>query len=125
MTLSANQIVILVLSWLAYAVLQIGEICLYPVGLSAVTQLSVPRVASLMMGTWFLATAFSELLAHKLGTLASIDDPGAIAEHSAAWASAAATYGDYFWKLTLGGLACTVLALLFLPWLNRGMHGVK
>jgi POT family proton-dependent oligopeptide transporter len=104
---------------LAYAVLQIGEICLYPVGLS------VPRVASLMMGTWFLATAFSELLAHKLGTLASIDDPGAIAEHSAAWANAASTYGDYFWKLTLGGLACTVLALLFLPWLNRGMHGVK
>ncbi|MFT3805998.1 peptide MFS transporter [Arenimonas sp.] len=110
---------------LAYAVLQVGEICLYPVGLSAVTQLSVARVASLMMGTWFLATAFSELLAAKLGTLASIDDPGAIAEHSAAWASAAATYGDYFLKLTLGGLGCAILAALCLPWLNRGMHGVK
>jgi POT family proton-dependent oligopeptide transporter len=110
---------------LAYAVLQVGEICLYPVGLSAVTQLSVPRVASLMMGTWFLATAFSELLAAKLGTLASIEDPGAIAEHSSAWTSAATTYGDYFWSLALGGLACTVLAALALPWLNRGMHGVK
>ena len=110
---------------LAYAVLQVGEICLYPVGLSAVTQLSVPRVASLMMGTWFLATAFSELLAAKLGTLASIADPGAIAEHSPAWASAATTYGDYFWSLALGGLACTALAALALPLLNRGMHGVK
>jgi hypothetical protein len=49
---------------LAYFILEIGEMCLSPVGLSAVTQLSVPRVASLMMGTWFLATAFSELLAH-------------------------------------------------------------
>ncbi|HSD16118.1 MAG TPA: oligopeptide:H+ symporter [Thermomonas sp.] len=110
---------------LAYAVLQVGEICLYPVGLSAVTQLSVPRVASLMMGTWFLATAFSELLAAKLGTLASIDDPGAIAEHSTAWANAATTYADYFWNLTLGGLACAALAALALPLLNRGMHGVK
>jgi POT family proton-dependent oligopeptide transporter len=110
---------------LAYGVLQVGEICLYPVGLSAVTQLSVARVASLMMGTWFLATAFSELLAAKLGTLASIDDPGAIAERTPAWTDAAATYGDYFWMLTLGGLACVVLAALALPWLNRGMHGVK
>jgi POT family proton-dependent oligopeptide transporter len=110
---------------LAYAVLQVGEICLYPVGLSAVTQLSVPRVASLMMGTWFLATAFSELLAAKLGTLASIDDPGVIAEHGSAWASAAATYGGYFQGLTLGGLACVGLAAIALPWLNRNMHGVK
>ncbi len=110
---------------LAYAVLQVGEICLYPVGLSAVTQLSVPRVASLMMGTWFLATAFSELLAAKLGTLASINDPGAIAEHTLAWSEAATTYGDYFWSLALGGLACAALAAIALPLLNRGMHGVK
>ena len=77
--------------WLvaAYGVLQIGEICLYPVGLSAVTKLSVPRVVSLMMGTYFLATAFSEMLAAKLGTLASIEDSGAVVEHTAAWTSAA------------------------------------
>jgi len=48
---------------LAYLVLEIGEMCLSPVGLSAVTQLAMPRVVSLMMGTWFLATAFSETLA--------------------------------------------------------------
>ncbi|MEZ5465975.1 MAG: oligopeptide:H+ symporter [Lysobacteraceae bacterium] len=110
---------------LAYGVLQIGEVCLYPVGMAAVTQLSVPRVASLMMGTWFLGTAFSELLAHGLGTLASIDDPGEILEHSAAWTQAAATYGDYFWQMTVGGLVCTALAFVALPLLNRGMHGVK
>jgi proton-dependent oligopeptide transporter, POT family len=110
---------------LAYGVLQVGEICLYPVGLSAVTKLSVPRVVSLMMGTWFLATAFSEMLAAKLGTLASIEDSGAVVEHSAAWVSAANTYGDYFWKLTLGGLACSALAFALIPLLKRGMHGVK
>jgi len=42
---------------LAYLVLEAGEMCLSPVGLSAATQLAVPRVVSLMMGIWFLATA--------------------------------------------------------------------
>ncbi len=58
---------------LAYFVLEVGEMCLSPVGLSAVTQLSVPRVVSLMMGTWFLATAFSETLAALFGKLAAIE----------------------------------------------------
>ncbi len=110
---------------LAYFILEVGEMCLSPVGLSAVTQLSVPRVASLMMGTWFLATAFSEMLAQKLGTLASIEDPGAVVEHSAAWVAAAQTYGSLFWKLTWVGLACGVLAFIAAPWLRRWMHGVK
>jgi POT family proton-dependent oligopeptide transporter len=110
---------------LAYFILEIGEMCLSPVGLSAVTQLSVRSVASLMMGTWFLATAFSELLAHKLGTLASIDDPGAVVEHSAAWTSAAEGYGSLFWKLTIYGVAIALLAFAFVPVLKRGMHGVK
>jgi POT family proton-dependent oligopeptide transporter len=110
---------------LAYFILEIGEMCLSPVGLSAVTQLSVRSVASLMMGTWFLATAFSELLAHKLGTGASIEDPGAIVEHTAAWTSAAATYAGLFWELTIGGIVIAVIAFAFVPLLRRGMHGVK
>jgi POT family proton-dependent oligopeptide transporter len=110
---------------LAYFVLEVGEMCLSPVGLSAVTQLSVRRVASLMMGTWFLATAFSELLAHKLGTLASIEDAGAVVEHSQAWVDAAAKYADLFWKLTWAGLFCAVVAFALVPLLRKGMHGVK
>ena len=67
---------------LAYLLLELGEMCLYPVGLSAVTQLSVPRVVSLMMGTWFLATAFSETLAALFGKLAAIEVPeGETHEH--------------------------------------------
>ena len=110
---------------LAYFVLEVGEMCLSPVGLSAVTQLSVRRVASLMMGTWFLATAFSELLAHKLGTLASIEDAGAVVEHSAAWTDAAALYGGLFWKLTIAGVVIAIIAFAFVPLLRRGMHGVR
>jgi POT family proton-dependent oligopeptide transporter len=110
---------------LAYFILEVGEMCLSPVGLSAVTQLSVARVVSLMMGTWFLATAFSEILAHGLATLASVEDAGAIVEHSAAWTDAAGKYGELFLNLTIGGLVCAVIAFAMAPMLKRWMHGVQ
>jgi len=107
---------------LAYLVLEIGEMCLSPVGLSAVTQLAPPRVASLMMGTWFLATAFSETLAALFGKLAAIDVPEG---ETMDIAQAAASYGHLFWLLMWIGLGCALLALLAAPLLRRMMHGVK
>lgn len=46
--------------WLVgvYFLHTIGELCLSPVGLSVVTKLAPVRIVGLMMGVWFLATAF-------------------------------------------------------------------
>jgi POT family proton-dependent oligopeptide transporter len=107
---------------LAYLLLELGEMCLYPVGLSAVTQLSVPRVVSLMMGTWFLATAFSETLAALLGKLAAIEVPEGEAMDLA---EAATKYADLFTLLMWLGIGCSLVALLASPLLRRMMHGVK
>ena len=51
--------------WLvvSYGVSELGELCLYPVGLSAVTKLSPPRIVGLMMGVWLLSNAFGNKLA--------------------------------------------------------------
>jgi POT family proton-dependent oligopeptide transporter len=51
--------------WLiaAYMVAEFGEVCLYPVGLSAVTKVSPVRIVGLMMGVWFLSNAFGNKLA--------------------------------------------------------------
>jgi POT family proton-dependent oligopeptide transporter len=51
--------------WLiaAYAISELGELCLSPVGLSAVTKLSPARIVGLMMGVWFLSNAFGNKLA--------------------------------------------------------------
>jgi POT family proton-dependent oligopeptide transporter len=107
---------------LAYFVLEVGEMCISPVGLSAVTQLSVPRVTSLMMGTWFLATAFSETLAALFGKIAAIDVPdGATLD----FASAGAKYAHLFWLMMWIGVGCGVVALLLAPLLRRMMHGVR
>ena len=104
--------------WLvvAYFVLEIGEMCLSPVGLSAVTQLAVPRVVSLMMGTWFLATAFSETLAALFGKLAAIEVPDG---QTLDLTTASAAYAHLFWLMTWIGLGSGVAALLAAPLLKR------
>jgi len=57
---------------LAYVVLVLGEMVLSPIGLAAVTALSIPRVVSTMMGAWFLFSAFGEMIAGRLATFAAI-----------------------------------------------------
>jgi proton-dependent oligopeptide transporter, POT family len=51
--------------WLivSYGVSELGELCLSPVGLSAVTKLSPARIVGLMMGVWFLSNALGNKLA--------------------------------------------------------------
>jgi len=107
---------------LAYLLLEIGEMCLAPVSLAAVTELSVPRVVGLMMGMWLLATAFSETLAAQFGKLAAVDVP-----HDQAWdlAQAAGGYADLFWLLMWIGLGCGVVALAVAPWLRRAMTTLR
>ncbi len=51
--------------WLvtAYFISELGELCLSPVGLSAVTKLAPLRILGLMMGVWFLSNSFGNKLA--------------------------------------------------------------
>ncbi|MBM3334607.1 MFS transporter, partial [Candidatus Sumerlaeota bacterium] len=51
--------------WLiaTYLVHTFGELCLSPVGLSAVTKLAPRRFLGQMMGLWFLATSLGNLIA--------------------------------------------------------------
>lgn len=51
--------------WLlvTYLLHVIGEMCLSPIGLSAVTKLAPARVTSTMMGVWFLASSIGSLIA--------------------------------------------------------------
>jgi POT family proton-dependent oligopeptide transporter len=107
---------------LAYAILELGELSISPIGLSAVTQLSVPSVVSVMMGAWFLATAYSEVLAAKFGELTSMD----VAEGETLDVAVAATiYGDMFMMMFWIGIIASVLALVLIPIVKKGMHGVK
>jgi POT family proton-dependent oligopeptide transporter len=51
--------------WLfvSYFLQVMGELCLSPVGLSAMSKLAPARIAGLVMGVWFLASAVGNYLA--------------------------------------------------------------
>ncbi|MGI8989717.1 MAG: peptide MFS transporter [Bryobacteraceae bacterium] len=93
---------------LTYLLHTIGELCLSPVGLSAMTKLAPVRVASLMMGVWFLADAVGNYIG---GRLASVYEAFPLT----------ALFG------LVGALAVVLAAVLALlvPPMKRLMGGVK
>ncbi len=96
--------------WLTgtYFLQTLGELCLSPVGLSAMTKLAPDRAAGFMMGIWFLSTSIGNWLAGKAVSI------GASMALPTLFGSVAA--------FTIG--AALVLALLIKPTV-RLMSGVK
>jgi POT family proton-dependent oligopeptide transporter len=107
---------------LAYIALEIGELCLSPIGLAAVTQLSVASVVGLMMGAYWLATSLSEQAAAMFGSFAALDIPeGAQIDIAVAKLKYGALFDHMLWL----GLAAALAALLLSPLIKRWMHGVR
>lgn len=59
----------------AYLFITLGELCLSPIGLSIMTKLSPKRLVGVMMGTWFLASAFGQYGAGLIGAALATGDP--------------------------------------------------
>ncbi len=105
---------------LAYFLHTTGELCLSPVGLSAVTKLSIGKVVGVSMGTWFLATALSETVATRIGRMAAIETPtGEVVDVAAALAKYTELYEFLMWL----GIGTGVFMILISPVLRRWMHG--
>jgi POT family proton-dependent oligopeptide transporter len=90
----------------------LGEMVLSPIGLSAVTSLSIPRAVGLMMGAWFLFSAFGEIIAGRLGTWAAMAPNTPVPQ-------ALGMYSDVFTKMMWIGLAAGALLFLATPLLKR------
>jgi len=90
---------------LSYGVVTIGELFLSPMGLSLVSKLSPPRITSLMMGGWFLATSIGNKLSGVLATMWDTYDNKA----------------NYFWLNFALLMAATVMCFSMLKWLNKIM----
>ena len=56
--------------WLAFTYLlhSAGELCLSPVGLSAMTKLAPPRIGGFMMGVWFLSIAVGNFMGGRVAS---------------------------------------------------------
>jgi len=89
----------------------VGEMCLSPVGLSAMTKLSPGNLQGLMLGVWFLASAFGNKLAGILaGNFTSTD---------------AFALGHFFLVEAAWAGAATLILLSLVPWVKRLMGGVR
>ena len=101
---------------LAYFVLVLGEMVLSPVGLAAVTALSIPRAVGMMMGAWFLFSAFGEIIAGRLGTWAAMPQD-ATREY------ALSVYSGVFTQMMWIGLVAGALLFAATPLLKRLTRG--
>jgi len=106
---------------LAYFLHTMGELCLSPVGLSAVTKLSPAKIVGFMMGVWFLATASSEFIASILANIASIDTTNGEAPDLNL---AKQSYLKLFEYLFYTGLGFGFLLLILSPLIKKLMNGV-
>jgi POT family proton-dependent oligopeptide transporter len=73
---SAAEQVALVALLGCYLLMTIGELCLSPVGLTMVAELSPPGTTSLCMGAWFLTFANAHLLSGMVATSTTVADGG-------------------------------------------------
>lgn len=98
--------------FLIYLFQTTGELCLSPVGLSAMNRLAPAQMASLIMGAWFFATAAGNFIAGKIGEATGGHD-GAMTKEATL-----AVYTQIGWIT----IAIGVGVLFVSPIVKRWMH---
>jgi POT family proton-dependent oligopeptide transporter len=98
------------LMWLimTYLLHTIGELCLSPVGLSVVTKLSPPKLASILMAVWMLSSSVANFIGGYLASI--VETLGA---------------GEVFTYIAIFVMICGALLIMLNKMIGRMMHGVK
>jgi POT family proton-dependent oligopeptide transporter len=104
---------------LAYFLHTTGELCLSPVGLSAMTKLAPAAMVGFVLGAWFLAWAAAQYLAAVFAKMASVKEAAA----AMAPQVTLPLYTELFGTLALLGIGAGVIVALASPLLTRRMHG--
>ncbi len=113
---------------LGYLLHTTGELCISPVGLSMVTKLAPKEITAAIMGAWFLATAFSHMLAAQIAKLTGVK--GASDAPTGSIPAPIDTLGQYaevFYNIgvaaAIGGIICCVLSPLLVRWTHADVTG--
>jgi POT family proton-dependent oligopeptide transporter len=104
---------------LAYLVITFGELCLSPIGLSIMTKLSPKRLSGMMMGMWFLASAYGQYAAGLLG--AGMSSP----DENASLLTKLQSYTDGYYQLAVYALISGLVLIIFTPLIKKLMQEVK
>ncbi|HEX8526736.1 MAG TPA: peptide MFS transporter [Allosphingosinicella sp.] len=101
--------------FLIYLLHTTGELCLSPVGLSAMTKLAPSRMVGLMMGAWFLASAAGNFIG---GLIAQATGGEGTGEEGADPALVLGVYKTIGWV----AIGVGVFVILVSPWVRKLMH---
>ncbi len=110
----ADALVPVLFIFLFYLLSTTGELCLSPVGLSAINRLSVRHMASLMMAAFFFGTAGGNYVAGFMGTLMGEGGEGGEITREGAL--------SIYWTMGLVATGIGVLIVLLSPLVRRLMH---
>ena len=89
-----------------------GELCLSPVGLSAMNRLAPVHLASFIMGAWFYMTAVGQFVAGRIGE-ATGGDTGEMTKDLTL---------SIYWTIGWTTLAIGAVVLMLAPIVKRWMH---
>lgn len=103
----------------AYLIMTFGELCLSPIGLSIITKLSPNRLVGMMMGLWFLASAYGQYAAGLLG--AGMASPNENATNM----DKLILYTDGYYQLAIYALVAGVVLIAISPIIRKLMQEVK
>jgi POT family proton-dependent oligopeptide transporter len=104
---------------LAYFIITLGELCLSPIGLSIMTKLAPKHLWGVMMGMWFLASAYGQYVAGILGAgMASPDEKATATEKLI-------SYTNGYHQLAIYALVAGVLLIVISPFIKKLMGEVK
>jgi len=115
----ANGMTSLDLFTFGWLIITFGELCLSPIGMSAMTKLSPQKTQAVVMGMWFLASAYGQYFAGLLG--ANIAE----ASENATNAEKLVVYADGYEQLALYALIAGIVLIIISPLVKKLMQGVK
>jgi proton-dependent oligopeptide transporter, POT family len=104
---------------LAYFIVTLGELCLSPIGLSIMTKLSPARLQGLMMGMWFLASAYGQYVAGLFGASIVSDI------ENASKMDKLISYTEGYKQFALYAVISGVLLIVISPLIRKLMQEVK
>ena len=100
-------------------IITFGELCLSPIGMSAMTKLSPQKTQAVIMGMWFLASAYGQYFAGILG--ANI----ASASKNMTNLEKLNTYANGYQQLALYALIAGIVLIVISPLVKKLMQEVK
>lgn len=103
-----------------YFLMSTGELFMSPVGLSKVTELAPVRVASFMMGVWFLSSSFAFRVVSLVGKYLAVEG----AAEDADPLESLVIYTDGFESIAFVIISGAALAFILAPLIKKMMHGV-